>query len=280
MHNLEKMIAEWRRTSTAAPNVSEETLDELENHLRETVEQFVRSGLSESEAFQRAVKQLGAAPSVALEFQKLEQPAWWPIKLVIGAGVVAAVTFAILSIALSDARPSGFLLGVHVFTVSLGYTTTFLVGALGICFVGQRCFSDFSPRRMRSATRVTFVLGCMAAGLTAVGIVLAMMWAKAEWGRYWAWDVKETAATCVIAWQLCFLIAHRIAAARRVLVIGILGNIVVVLCWFGSNLLSAGLHTYGMRNYLSLLLVAILFHLAFFLIGLAPAGWLQFRKAA
>src|SRR5437762_2887206 len=27
---------------------------------------------------------------------------------------------------------------------TLGYTTTFLVGALGICFVGQRCFSDFS----------------------------------------------------------------------------------------------------------------------------------------
>ena len=37
--------------------------------------------------------------------------------------------------------------------VTLGYTTTFLVGAMGICFVGQHCWSDFSPLRMPSAGR-------------------------------------------------------------------------------------------------------------------------------
>ena len=71
MHNLEKSIAQWRKTMMAAPAVSHETLDELENHLRENVEQLVRSGITEREAFLRTVKQLGGAPAIASEFQKL-----------------------------------------------------------------------------------------------------------------------------------------------------------------------------------------------------------------
>ena len=94
-----------------------------------------------------------------------------------------------------------FLLASHVFLVVLGYTTTFLVGALGVCFVAQRCLSDFSPFRMRSLTRVTFLLGCVAASLTAVGIILGMFWAKTEWGRYWEWDKKEIGAFVVFCNQ-------------------------------------------------------------------------------
>ena len=59
MPDLEPSITAWRKTLMAAPNVGRETLDELENHLRETVEQLVRSGVPETEAFQRAVAQLG-----------------------------------------------------------------------------------------------------------------------------------------------------------------------------------------------------------------------------
>src|SRR5262245_22282877 len=40
MHNLEKLIAEWRES--AATNVSAEALDELETHVREATEQLVR----------------------------------------------------------------------------------------------------------------------------------------------------------------------------------------------------------------------------------------------
>jgi len=165
--------------------------------------------------------------------------------------------------------------------VTLGYTTTFLVGALGICFVGQRCLSDFAPLRMRSLPRVTFKLGCVAAGLTAAGIILGMVWAKAEWGRYWAWDAKEIGGFAAIVWQICFLFAHRFAGGnvRGVLVMSVLGNIVVSLSWFGANLLS-GLHRHGTPNYSLLLLVAVISNFAFFLIGLAPAGWLRPSKAS
>src|SRR5262245_16820388 len=113
MHNLKKLIAEWRKVLSATPNVAEETLDELENHLRETVDQFVRSGLTESEAFERAVQQLGRTSTIAAEFKKLDQPTWLPIKIVIGAGIAAALVFVILSIAFT-VGPSSLLLGTHV----------------------------------------------------------------------------------------------------------------------------------------------------------------------
>ena len=281
MHNLEKLIGEWRKTMVTAPKVGPETLDELENHLRENLEQLVRSGMTEAEAFQRAVTQLGGAPAIASEFQKLNESTWLPAKVVtwLGAGVAL---FLILLFVRRDDLQSDLLLASHVFSVSLGYTMTFLVGALGICFVGQRCLSDFSHGRMRSLTRVTFMLGCVAMVLTAVGIILAMVWAKAEWGRYWAWDPKETGASFVIIWQACFLFAHRFAcgSARGVLIMSLLGNIVVGLGWFGANLLSGGLHDYGMRNYSLLLLAVVVFNLVFFFVGLAPAGWLRSRKGS
>jgi hypothetical protein len=282
MHNLEKSIAQWRKTMVAAPAVSHETLDELENHLRENVEQLVRSGITEREAFLRTVKQLGGAPAIASEFQKLEQSTWLPVKVVTGIGLVAVVAMAILLFTHLDGPRMKLLLAGHVFAVTLGYGTTFLVGGLGICFVAQRCLSDFSPFRMRSLTRVTFGLGCVAAGLTAVGVILAMVWAKAEWGRYWAWDKQEIGAFAVMVWQVCFLLAHRLShvTIRGVLVMSLLGNIVVGLGWFGPNLLHDGLHSYGMRNYALLLLAAVISNFAFFLIGLAPAGWLRSRKAS
>ena len=282
MDNLEKLVAEWRKTMMTAPNVGRETLNELENHLRENVGQLVRSGMTEPEAFQRAVTQLGGAGAIALEFQKLDQGTWLPVKLVTGLGATAALAFAILLIARFDAGRTSFLLASHVFLVTLGYTTTFLVGALGICFVGQRCFSDFSPSRMHSLMRTTFTFGCAAVSLTAVGIILGMIWAKAEWGRYWAWDAKEIGAFAVIVWQACFLFAHRFTCgtARGVLVMSVLGNIVVGLGWFGANLLYGGLHSYGTWNYSPLLLAAVVSNFAFFLIGLAPAGWLRPRKVS
>ena len=280
MHNLEKSISAWRETMMASRKVSTETVDELETHLREHMEQLARSGMTESDAFERAVSQLGGTSMITSEFQKLDSLTWLPVKVVIGVGVTAALGFAILLIARFDAGRISFLLASHVLMLTLGYTTTFLVGTLGICFVAQRCLSDFSPIRGSSLTRVTFVLGSVAAVLTAAGVILGMVWAKTEWGRYWAWDKKEIGAFIVITWQFCFLLAHRFAChtARGILVMSVLGNIVVGLGWFGANLLSDGLHGYGTRNYSILLLAAVISNLGFFLIGWAPAGWLRLRK--
>ena len=102
MHNLEQLIAEWRKTMMTAHNIGRETLDELENHLRENVDQLVQSGMAEPEAFQRAVTQLGGARTIASEFQKLDQPTWLPVKVITGIGIMAALGWALLLIVRFD----------------------------------------------------------------------------------------------------------------------------------------------------------------------------------
>lgn len=277
MHNLETSIAEWRKAMLAAPGASPETVDELEGHLRENVQQLVRSGVAEPEAFQRAVAQLGAARAVMSEFQKLEHSTWLPVKVVTGIGLIVAIGAAVVLLAKLDVPARQLLLAAHAFTVTLGYSATFLAGGLGICFVAQRSFSDFSPFRIDSLRRVSFLLGSMAASFTIIGVVLGMIWAKAAWGRYWAWDAKEVGGFSMIVWQICFLLAHRFPqqTGHGVLVMSVLGNIVVGLAWFGVNRI-AGPTPPG-TLFWSLILAAVVFNVALFLAGLAPAGWLRVK---
>jgi hypothetical protein len=276
MHNLEKLIAEWRKS--AATNVSAETLDELETHLRETTEQLVRSGMNLSDAFERAVAELGAMPKISSEFQKLDEPLWLPVKLAIGVSALLALSLVVFVIARLDSSRSSLLLAAHTFTVTLGYTLTLLIGGLGICFVSQRCLEDFSTSRLHSITSVSLTLGTIALFLTTLGVLQGMIWAKIEWGRYWAWDSKEIGGLSVVVWLACYLIAHQFFknSERGVLAISMLGNIVVSLAWFGPRV--NGLHQYGSPNTSILLTAAILVHLAFFAIGFVPAGRLRLRN--
>jgi hypothetical protein len=279
MHDLEQLIAQWRKS--AATNVNAEALEELETHLRETTERLVRSGMNLPDAFRRAVGELGAMPNISSEFRKLDEPLWLPVKLAFGVTALLALfalVASILVVARLGAGRSSILLAVHTFTVTLGYTLTLLIGGLGICFVSQRCLEDFSTSRLNSIGRVSLRLGKVALFFTIVGVFLGIVWAKIEWGRYWAWDSKECGGLSVVIWLSCYLIAHRFFKnrARGVLAISMLGNIVVILAWFGPQ--AGRLHQYGMPNTSILLTIAILVNLAFFAIGFVPAGRLRLRN--
>jgi hypothetical protein len=276
MHNLEKLIAEWRKS--AGTKVSAETLDELETHLRETTEQLVRLEMNLPEAFQRALADLGTMPKIASEFRKLDEPLWLPLKLAIGVTALLALILIIFVVARLDSSLSNQLLAAHTFTVTLGYTLTLLIGGLGIFFVSQRCVADFSTSRLHSIARASLVLASVALFFTTLGVLLAMIWTKIEWGRYWAWDSKEIGGLGVVVWLACYLAAHRLfkSSERGVLAISMLGNIVASLAWFGPQV--NGLHEYGTRNSSVVLTIAILVNLAFFAIGFVPAGRLRLRN--
>ena len=72
MFNLEQSIAEWRRQMLAAGIKTPVPLEELEIHLREEIEQQLKSGLNEQDAFTASVQKIGQAHAVQSEFQKVE----------------------------------------------------------------------------------------------------------------------------------------------------------------------------------------------------------------
>ena len=73
MFNLKQTISEWRRQMLAAGIQTPVPLEELEIHLREEIEQHIRSGLNEAEAFQAAVEKIGQADQLQKEFKKVEK---------------------------------------------------------------------------------------------------------------------------------------------------------------------------------------------------------------
>jgi len=71
MFNLDESISEWRRQMLAAGIKTPVPLNELESHLRDDVEQQMRSGLSAHQAFAAAVQGIGQAAVLECEFGKV-----------------------------------------------------------------------------------------------------------------------------------------------------------------------------------------------------------------
>lgn len=277
MHNLDELIREWRQVMT--PKFRGETLDELENHLREHAEHLVAAGLRPAAAFGTAVKQLGTEGALSREFKKLGPFNWLPAKIVTGLGIVLVLAFAVMVIARGTASGLGVLLGFHVFTITVGYTATFLTGAVGACFVAQRCFGSVSALQERAIVDFSLILGRIALAMTAIGVLLAMLWAKAAWGFYWEWDAKEIGGLSMIIWSAGFLSIRRVLNrnGRAILLLSLVGNIVVCLAWFGANLLTRVQGPAG-TGFWSLLWAFVAGNVLVCLLGLAPAGCLRLNR--
>src|SRR5579864_2391211 len=72
MFNLETAIAEWRRQMIAAGVKTPVPLEELESHLREEIEQRIRSGATAEQAFALAANRIGCGDKLKAEFGKVE----------------------------------------------------------------------------------------------------------------------------------------------------------------------------------------------------------------
>src|SRR5437870_4050938 len=71
MFDLNQAILEWRRQMVVGGIKTAEVLDELESHLRADVEQQVRLGESEQQAFEAAVQRIGQTSVLKAEFEKV-----------------------------------------------------------------------------------------------------------------------------------------------------------------------------------------------------------------
>jgi hypothetical protein len=73
MFDLEEKISAWRKQMLAAGIKFPVPLEELENHLREDIEQQIQSGLNPQQAFEIAVQKIGHADTLKKEFKKTRE---------------------------------------------------------------------------------------------------------------------------------------------------------------------------------------------------------------
>ena len=180
---------------------------------------------------------------------------------------------------------TNFWLATHVTCVTLGYTATFVAGAVGIAYV---LLGLFTPVVRGETSKVLgnmlYAVVCFATLLSFTGTVLGGIWADYSWGRFWGWDPKENGAVLIVIWNSLILHARwsGLVKTRGMAVLAILGNMVTVWSWFGTNQLGIGLHAYGFDNTLATACaVTWLVHLGLVCAGLIPQRhWISFQPAA
>ena len=87
----------------------------------------------------------------------------------------------------------------------------------------------------------------LAFWMLGTGIILGAVWADESWGRFWAWDPKETFA--LVTWIAYLVIVHvRVATDDKAWwtsVLSIAGFFIMLFNWIGVNYFLPGLHSYA-----------------------------------
>ncbi|HET9553851.1 MAG TPA: cytochrome c biogenesis protein CcsA [Anaeromyxobacteraceae bacterium] len=213
-----------------------------------------------------------------------------------GTAVAAASGFASLIVAhhltgdgdtmemMRAVLDSNFWLATHVVTITIGYSGTFLAGAIAIFWA----FRNQLARTLDAATSKTLVsmaygVVCFALFFSFIGTVLGGIWADQSWGRFWGWDPKENGALLIVLWNAIILHARwgGYARDRGIMAMAIFGNVITALSWFGVNMLGVGLHSYGFMDKAFWALAAFCgSQLALMALALAPRQFWRGRAAA
>jgi ABC-type transport system involved in cytochrome c biogenesis permease subunit len=149
---------------------------------------------------------------------------------------------------------TNFWLATHVTCVTLGYTATFMAGALGTAFILRGVLTPSLDReKVKSYSQMIYGVLCFATLLSFTGTVLGGIWADQSWGRFWGWDPKENGAVLVVIWNVLILHARwaGLVKQRGMAVLTVVGNMVTAWSWFGTNQLGVGLHAYGFNKFLA-----------------------------
>lgn len=132
MFDIDSEIERWKLSFSTSDAVSEESVIELETHLRELTADLGRSGLSQQEAFLVATHRLGHPSDLECEFERSNGVAVWRRRVLwmlcgyvasaVGGGVISiAVTISALGASLAGL--SGTVTGITMMTVlALGWT--------------------------------------------------------------------------------------------------------------------------------------------------------------
>lgn len=182
-------------------------------------------------------------------------------------------TFVVLQAVLD----TQFWLATHVTCITLGYSSTYVAGLLGMFYVFLGMATPILSKKFANDL-YSMIYGtlCFSIFFSFVGTVLGGLWADDSWGRFWGWDPKENGALMIVLWNALCLHARwgGMVRARGLALLSIAGNIVVSWSWFGVNELGIGLHAYGQtEGRLFALSMACLFFMAVIGAGLTPTRY-------
>jgi cytochrome c-type biogenesis protein CcsB len=146
-----------------------------------------------------------------------------------------------------------FWLKIHVATIVSSYAPLALSAILGFMALLLMILKTKKTKkeidiRIKELTYINEISMTIGLFVLAVGTFLGGIWANESWGRYWAWDPKET-------WALISIIVYAIVLHLR-LIPGLKSSYVlntvsvfafgsIIMTSFGVNYYLSGLHSYA-----------------------------------
>lgn len=144
-----------------------------------------------------------------------------------------------------------YWLPIHVSVVSLGSGVFLVAGVASILFLAKMYFPDNTlVQRLpdaQSLDRLAYRTTIFGFPIFGFGVIFGAIWAEEAWGRFWAWDPKETVS--FIAWVIYAAYLHARSTAgwrdKKAAWINVAGFVAMVFNLFFVNLVTVGLHSYA-----------------------------------
>ena len=178
---------------------------------------------------------------------------------------------------------SNFWLSTHVVTITLGYSSTFVAGSLAMIYILRGFFTQsLDIKTSNTIAGMVYKTVCFSTFFSFVGTILGGFWADQSWGRFWGWDPKENGALLIILWNVLILHAKIAGYIKNqgLMLLAVFGNVVTAFSWFGVNILSVGLHSYGFFTGTFFWLIVFAFsQIGVMAIGLLPHCYWRSRIA-
>ena len=175
----------------------------------------------------------------------------YELKEVASAGDTMASVVAVLD--------TNYYLAIHVTTIAIGYSGGLLAAAIGHVWILGKLFRyrEGDKAFYKSVTRMTYGAVCFALFFALFGTVMGGIWANDSWGRFWGWDPKENGALLICLWLLLTLHMRMggYIRDRGLAAMAVGAGSVVAASWWGVNLLSVGLHSYGFTSGIAMILL-------------------------
>lgn len=140
---------------------------------------------------------------------------------------------------------------VAVITASYGFLGLgALLAAINLLLMFFHSAKNYNHINEQIATLSGIIEMTLIAGLylLTIGTFLGGVWANESWGRYWAWDPKETWALVTVIVYAVILHLRLVPGLKgRVLfnILALIGFSSVIMTYFGVNYYLSGLHSYA-----------------------------------
>jgi cytochrome c-type biogenesis protein CcsB len=150
---------------------------------------------------------------------------------------------------------NSYWLKIHVSTAALS-SGLFMVGAVPALMFVVRARFDAGGRRhglgrwlppADTLERLTFRLHAFAFPIWTFAVVCGAIWAEAAWGRYWAWDPKETWSFVSWVAYAAYLHARATPSVKRTTAtwFAIAAWATMLINLYVINFVAVGLHSYA-----------------------------------